>query len=378
MQMNMVNILSIQIIQKLHLTGLELGVLSSYYFFANALTFLFAGMLLDKFSTRVMMTFAVGICLLGIIIFFMAHSLLFAKLGRAMMGMSNAICYLSCMKLAMTWFTLSEFSLVIALMGVMAMLGGITSQAVIEFLLQRFGYNNIGLLNIIIGIIILVMVFRFIIDPHSVIAINITTNLKNIITNKTNWLLALIASLLCLPIFIFTALWGKIFLTQYHHVNDTQAAIITSMIFIGHIIGSPCFGWLALQRNKFQLLRQASFLSLLIVLPIIYLQHISFINLCLLLLLLGATTSAQILTYALVVEESTSTQITCLGFMASLIILFGAVLQVIFSWLLQIYNPLNMLEHSAQQYQLALIIFPIGFILCVILSLFHLTEKELI
>ncbi|MCP3679823.1 MAG: MFS transporter [Gammaproteobacteria bacterium] len=131
--------------------------------------------------------------------------------------------------------------------------------------------------------------------------------------------------LLNLPIMLLGAVWGVLFLTQQQHLTTQRASYVTSMIFFGTIIGAPVVGWLSdcLGRRKLPMILFA-ILSILVVLTIMYLPHLSFSMLIVLFFLLGFVTSAQILTYPAIAESNDSSQGGAALGVASSIIMGGA------------------------------------------------------
>ncbi len=140
------------------------------------------------------------------------------------------------LKLASQWFDTRRFGLVIALMGIMGMLGGIASQLFLEIALEWYGYHVVLLLDISLGFIIWCLIALFVWEPNKSLK-NLNQKfalfqLKRVIVNPINLFASILAALLALPIFILTALWGKAYLMQSHHLNAQSAAFITSLIFI--------------------------------------------------------------------------------------------------------------------------------------------------
>ena len=60
-QLNLFNAIAVDLMQDFHLDAAQLGNLSSMYFYANALFLFPAGMMLDRFSAKKLLLFAVAL-----------------------------------------------------------------------------------------------------------------------------------------------------------------------------------------------------------------------------------------------------------------------------------------------------------------------------
>lgn len=159
------------------------------------------------------------------------------------------------------------------------------------------------------------------------------------LSNTQNWLGGLYTCLLNLPIFLLAELWGVMYLMQVHHIARTQASLVTSMIFIGTIIGSPLVGWFSdkLARRRMPMILGAVF-SLATIFAIMYLPNLGFDSLLFLFLALGLFTSAQIISYPAIAESNPkSMTATATGLAAVLIMGGGAVFQPLFGWLMDLH-----------------------------------------
>ena len=201
-------------------------------------------------------------------------------------------------------------------------------------------------------------------------------SLKRITSNKQNWLFGIYTCMLNLPIFLLAQTWGSLYLSQVHHLSMTKATLVTSMIFIGTILGSPTLGWLSdtISRRKLPMLLGA-IASLGIILLIMYLPSLSFTGLLLLFLILGYTTSTQIITYPAISESnSLVTNSGALGLASILIMSGGAIFEPMFGWLMQRNLSHEVIDgipnYSNADYHHAFMILPVAFIVGIIAMFF--------
>ncbi|NGX55849.1 MAG: hypothetical protein K1060chlam5_00079 [Candidatus Anoxychlamydiales bacterium] len=101
------------------------------------------------------------------------------------------------------------------------------------------------------------------------------------------------------------ALFGISYLAKVHHLTNLQAAGVTSMLFIGYIIGAPIFAWISdkIRRRKPPMILGA-FCCLFFMLVILYTPHLSYCLLYLLFFLLGFSSAAQVIGYPIIGENN--------------------------------------------------------------------------
>lgn len=132
------------------------------------------------------------------------------------------------------------------------------------------------------------------------------------------------------------AVWGSLYLMQVGKLTQMQAASVSSMLFIGSIIGCPIVGWLS---DKLSVRRQpmmiGALLCCVVMLGIIYLPNLSYTAFLILFLLLGLVTSVQVIGYPLLIESNPSMLTARAQGLSSVIIMAGGFLQPVFGWLIK-------------------------------------------
>ncbi len=397
-QMNMFNAISPYLMQSFSLDATQLGALSANYFYSN-LIFLFpAGLILDRFSTRKIILTAMFICVFGTFMFALATNIYLAQLFRFLTGIGSAFCFLSCIRLASRWFPSRRMALVSGLIVTMAMIGGTVAQTPFTKLTAMLGWREAVMVDAALGVIIIGIIWTFVTDyppgyqqkieqdKASIAAIGFWHSLKVSYLNLQNWLCGIYTSLMNLPISLLGALWGGLYLQQVHHFSDTQASYITSMIFVGTIIGSPLAGWISdrvgLRRTPMTI---GALLALGIIVLIMYLPFHSVITLMLLFFALGLVTSSQVISYPTVAENNsrlfTASSVSVVSFTT---ISGYAISQPLFGHLMDLHWNHLIIHRQAvytnQDFHTAMLILPIGFIIALIATLFiretHCQQQE--
>lgn len=379
MQVNMFNAITPALIKEFSLSAARVGQISAYYFYAN-LIFLFpAGMILDRFSTRKVILCAMGSSVICAFVFAFAHHVFVAELCRFITGIGGSFCFISCIRLASHWFPPRRLALIIGLIVTIAMFGGMLAQTPMTLLTDLLGFRKMLLLDATLGVFILLLIALFVQD-HPPVTINkydghhkltgkeFVLALKRALLNLQNWLGGLYTSLLNLPVFLMGAMWGSLYLVQIHGLSRTQSSYVTSMIFIGTIIGSPLFGWFSDRMGQRKLpMIVSAICALITILIIMFVPDLSLLALITLFFLIGLFTSAQIISYPLIAESNPKSLTGTAEGIASILVMGGGISQPIFGALMGVYwqhqSLGGMPVYSKQDFLLAMSIIPIAFII---------------
>lgn len=296
------------------LTAASLGNLAAFYFYAYFAMQLPAGILLDKYNPRYMLTKAILLCAVGAYVFSQADSLMLASIGRLLIGLGGAFSAVGTMKLISIWFPPKRFALVSGLMMTMAMLGAIMGQTPIAFSVSVVGWRDTMVLCSLVGFVLALAVWLVIRDKKEPveIAAQVTykqfgKNLLTLIKNKQSWLVSLYSGLAFAPVAAFAGLWGVPFITQKCDTSRAAAAALVSLIFVGFAVGSPLAGWFSdrINRRKPPMI-MGTFVSLLTISAVIYVDSLSHLSLSILLVIFGFASGFFFVSFANMREINSS------------------------------------------------------------------------
>ena len=380
------NALNSHILIEFQLDATSLGHLSSIYFLSSIVSFVPAGLILDHYSTRKILLMAMSISVLCTFAFAAAQSIPMAMTARFVSGFSGAFSFIGCIRLATRWYSKRHLARVVGLVVAFGTLGGIVSQAPMTYLMDIVGWRWALFFMACTGVLMLLPMYRFILDsPSGEVAYDAAhqsaSTLKGFLAifitalrNGQNWLCGLYICLLNLPVFILGAMWGTLFLTQVHHLGRVQSSLVTSMIFVGMIIGSPTMGWLSdrwASRKKPMII-----VALLSIAPMLMLtgsEILSFNSLLVIFFAMGFLISAQVIGYPLVAESNSSAITGTAESLASTLMIGGGLCQYLFGWLMDLewgHNVANGVPiYSLTDYQHAIWILPIAGVLSVIMAI---------
>lgn len=364
------------------------GSLSAYCLFAYGIMQIPAGMLLDRYGPRKIITLACTLCAAGSIVFGVSTELWQAKLGRVLIGAGAGVAFLSCLKIVHLWFPRQRYALMTGTTVTVGFLGAVFGLSSVSKIVEITGWRSSMYWGGLIGLILSVFLWYAIkevvrspkiIEEHK--QSSIVSDLKVITKDSQTWILAIFAGLMFVPTLAFGGLWGIPFLVEAHGFDRTFAGMCTSLIYVGFMFGGTFWGFVSDywgRRNAPMLI--ANVATLLVTIAIIYGKGLSPFALQSLLFALGFFSSGCLVAFAVATELHPSRLSgTASGFTNAVNTLWGALAQPFIGWILDLNSSGSAVMVSGErvftlaEYQNAFLVLPI----CLVVScIFLLILKE--
>jgi MFS family permease len=378
-----------ELIKDIGLNAHTLSIISAAYFCAYATMQIPAGIMFDRYSAKLILTTAVVICTIGIYVFVLTKSALLLALGRFITGFGSAFAFVGVLIMANEWFPEKNFPILVGIAQLIAALGAMFGELPLAISIENHGWQSAVVGLTFIGVILSILIAIFIKNNYELKkdditdqSIDIKSDLKLILTNKYNWAIALYAFTCWGPVTSFAELWGVEFLRHHLEISKNAAAGVTSSIWVGIALGAPILGYISGKKKIFTRLLQISsiigFLAtfLLVFGPInnIYFAH--FLAIC-----FGIAASSQILTFSMI-KNNTPAKLagTAIGFMNMAVVAGGTILQPLIGALIQFswdgYTMNGIPWYTSNDYQQALSVIPICYLVSVVTSLYILNDKN--
>lgn len=360
--------------------GAGLGNLSAFYFYAYLIMQIPVGIMLDRYSPRLLTTAAIFVCSISTYIFSQTETFWLACFSRALMGAGAAFAAVSCFKLAAVWFSPKRFALVSGMFMTAAMLGAVGGQMPLSILVQNQGWRHALEIVSVMGIILGVIYFLVLRDKpsskpvqHSHKQEKVTHLLRHIVTNKQAWALSLYSGLAFAPVSVFGGLWGVPFLEKAYQLSRTDAALAVSFIFIGFAAGAPFWGWFSdyIKRRK-PVLFVGTFSALICLSIVLYSSSQALSTLMILLFVFGFGASGFFTSFAMIRELFPLVLVaTVLGIMNTFNAVFEALFEPVvgaildWTWSGEVVHGMH--QFSIQGYHISLALLPIALLLSLII-----------
>ncbi|HYA43417.1 MAG TPA: MFS transporter [Syntrophobacteraceae bacterium] len=236
-----------------------LGLLSSVYFYPYALMQLPAGLLADSWGPRRSITLFFVIGFGGSVLLGVAPSVLWALVGRALVGLGVSMLFVPTMKVLAEWFRVREFTTMTAILMLMGGVGSLCAATPLALLANWIGWR---LSFVVVGFFTLLMaalVWLVVRDRPADLgwpalsespgaagpSIGLMEGMKKVLTHPRFWPIAIWFFFDFAIFFSFGGLWGGPYLMQVYRLSRAEAGKILSMLAIGIMIGSPLVSFLS-------------------------------------------------------------------------------------------------------------------------------------
>ncbi len=347
---------------------LGVSILASSYFYTYLFLQIPAGIIIDRYGVRLTLTIGFLLAAFSCFLFAKSHLVSWAVASRIILGIAAAPGVVAALYLTARCFPARYFALIAGLMECLGMLGGVLGESAMARLVAAFGWRATFLGCAMIAFLMGVAAWMVVRDP-----LDLETKARDkrnswhqllcVIRLPQAWVNGLVTGLIFAVLASFAGLWCVPYLMSRYHVPLNNAADASALIFLGAAFGAPILGWLSDhfgQRKSLMIIFTA--LMLLIMLIIFY-APIAFDTIYFYLFLLGVTSGVYVLPFA-VMRDITPHHVrgTAMGYTNMMCIIIGApLLTPMVGWIL---------TQQPDQYQLALILFPVSLLLALLLTFF--------
>ena len=381
-----------ELMRDLGLNAASLGTMAAFYFYSYTPMQLPAGLLFDRFGPRRLITLAILICALGALLFALTPDAVMASFGRLLMGIGSSFSFIGALLLVSRWFPTQYFALLTGLVQLMSSVGAIAGQVPLVTAVNHWGWRSTVISLSLVGWLLALLVWTIVRDsPETVLKghkfqlppkKNELKRLRQVCRNKQTWLIALYSFFIWAPITAFAALWGIPFLVSSYSLSTAAASQACAMIWLGIGLGSPLIGWFSDKINSRSMpLSFSALLGIISLSIIIYCPPLPLPWLYFLLLVFGLAASGQSLSFGVVKDNNTPCVVgTAIGFNNMAVVAGGALFQPLIGILLYI-NWKGIMHNGTPfydrvDYQQALLVLPLCFIVAFFVSRFLLRETH--
>lgn len=371
-----------------------LGFVSVFFFYTYSIMQIPAGLLLDRFGPRIILSLSMLICTVAAFLFGSTHSIPMLGLSRAMVGFASSFAFIGALLLASRWFPAKYFALITGFVQLMGCIGAIVSGTPLTLLANHIGWRPslhwAGITGLVLTVLFWVVLRDHPKTPNtrevetkeiaSEQIHNELTRLRTVLKNSQTWLIGLSGFCCWTTISAFPALWGVPFLMAKYHTTASVATTGTAVLWIGFAIASPLAGWWS---NKIQSRRipliVTSAVSLISGLGVIYLHQPPWWLMCTLLFFFGAAVSGQSVTFGLIQDIHPPAVVgTAIGFNNMALVSCAVIVQPLIGVLLSTFWTGQMQNgaplYSVACYEKALTVIPVAAFIGLLNTIFFLKE----
>ena len=247
---NSVAVIAPNLAAEIGLTPIEIGLLSSIYFFVFAATQLPLGVALDRFGPKLCMLASIGFTVLGCVMFAVAHEVGGLVAARALLGFGTASFLMAPVALYARWFPPERFSTFAGIQLGLGSLGAIFATAPLAYATASFGWRmtflGVGVAAAFMGLLVWLIVTD---DPPGVKSMSRRETLRESIAGIWQVIRTpsmgrvFMVQLSSYPSYILiVGLWGGPYLTHVYGFDLKGRGDVLFVAALAQVLGSFFWG----------------------------------------------------------------------------------------------------------------------------------------
>ncbi|WP_432825292.1 MFS transporter [Dactylosporangium sp. CA-092794] len=205
------------------------------------------GVLLDRFGSRRLLAAGGVLMLAGQLVFAFAGDIGTAIAARVLIGVGDAMTFISVLRIVALWFPPRRNPLMVQLTGMVGQLGALSSAVPLVLLLRHAGWTVTFVAAAGLGAVAVLMVVAVLRDPPKADGVP-APSLRRELGLRTSWAhpgtrLGLWTHFVTgFSGGVFALLWGYPFLTQGEGLAPDTAALLLSLLTVGGLVLGPVVG----------------------------------------------------------------------------------------------------------------------------------------
>jgi MFS family permease len=377
-----ISVLTKQLNTAFHINAAHLGLLSAMFFIGYVLLQIPAGILVDRYGSKKILSFSCLVCALATLGFAYTGNYFLACFFRLFIGLSSAFAFIGALRIGANLLDTRHFVVYAAYVQIFGCLGAIFGCTPFAKLVQIYTWRPAMAIVGLIGLLIALTIVLAIPKPtkhnssEEATAISIK-KIKQALTQPQLIAIALFGFCIWTPVTLFASLWGTPFLESMYHLNSLKASSLIILMWAGIAIGGPIIGHISnVLKKRTSPMTALAICGFIISLLTIYHTFSSLYTIGIMLFFLGTICSAQALTYGLVSDiESNRLVATASSLVNTAMVIGGAILQPLTGRIITNYSYSTHISHL-HGYQIALAILPICFFTAGLASFFSIKETH--
>lgn len=355
-----------------------LGSLSAFYFYSYVAMQTPTGILADRLGPRRLLSMGALAASIGGLIFGLAPTMIWASIGRLLIGGSVAVAFVGMLKLASHWFAPRQFALATGMALFCGIIGAVFAGVPLRLLVNTMGWRPVMTASAFITLVVAIAIWLFVRDdpsekgyqsyssavPEETSRYSVVAGMREIFRYRNTWFLCLIPGGVVGCILTFSGLWGVPFLTTSYGISPAHAAALNSAMLVAWAVGGPLCGGLSDRMGLRKPLYVICNISLVLAWTvIIFIPALPLPLLTGLLLFAGLASGGMIISFAFVKESvpsdlgGTASGILNMGVMAGPMIMQPAVGWILdLKWHGEFLNGVKIYNFSAYRYGFSLML----------------------
>ncbi|MEO7067420.1 MAG: MFS transporter [Rhodanobacter sp.] len=235
--------------QRFNISASQLATFMGVQLLVYAAMQLPVGILLDRFGSRRLLTTGIVLMTFGQLGFAVSPSFALALLSRGLVGLGDAMTFLSVLRLVAMWFPEARKPLLTQFTAIAGQIGAMLAAIPVVDALHRFGWSTTYASAAILGLVLGGVMYVMVIDQPGPMEGEQATTLRAMLRGvKVCWArpyTRLGAWIYCSSLFfpsLMTLLWGYPYLVDGQGSGPLLAAALLTVLTVVSIVGGPLVG----------------------------------------------------------------------------------------------------------------------------------------
>ena len=241
-------VLSPNLMHDFNINPNNMGLLGGVFFLSFAIFQIPAGILIDKYGPRKVMSSVIIFAVLGSIIFALSNSFYTLLIGRVLMGLGCSICLMGSLVLITRWTDSDQFSKLAGIILAVGGIGGLLATTPLSYFSELYGWRLSFWLATAVTFCVMLLYYFILEDRKNELILNRsneTISLKNLlfILKERNFKFMIPMSLMSYSsLVVILGLWGAPYLKDIHGLDTVERGKILMLMAISWNVGSFVFG----------------------------------------------------------------------------------------------------------------------------------------
>lgn len=279
----------------------EMGTLISLFYVAYTAMQIPVGLIIDRFSAKLIAVFAFVCVSLSTIMFVVTNSYMIAAIAQLFLGFGCSFAFVLVMKITNDVFSQQKVAFFSSIAISCGSLGPIIMSPLLAHLSQLYYWKNIVLLFGGVGFILAIAGLLLVrgnsgvhhVEDHP----DIMTSVKKAMSNSQYFCIGIFSMLMLGPISAFCDAWGLTFIRNVYNLDKVHAASVVSVVYLGTILGGPLVAYIAEQVNSYKKVMMAGSILLSLLFGVLILFKLHLFVLYVWLFTIGVVSASQFLAF---------------------------------------------------------------------------------
>ena len=250
-----ITVLTNEFMQYFNVDTTGIGFLGSCYYWIYTLMQIPAGIIVDKYGTKLIAVLATLACSLGLFILICTSSVHVAAVGEMLMGFGSAFAFILVVKAIVTWFPADKVAIMTSISMSIGTLGPVLGGPGVANIVESYNWIDVIRVYCLVGVGLAALMWFIVKDKESEenhSETNVLEALKLILSSNQAWVLGLITMAIYAPLSALGDLWGNTFIKVAYGLDSKSAALVNNMLYFGVVVGSPLFAYSATLLKSFK------------------------------------------------------------------------------------------------------------------------------